>query len=109
MAQSGEMMREYVEKIKDFYKGDNSEGTEVGNGGSVAVNKQSEVAGKNDMGGSAANIAKGGAEANPDGTAPNRSVKPKGDLVSNPQNKPGANAGKKAFKTKESSTGAEGK
>ena len=30
-------------------------------------------------------------------------------LVSNPQNKPGANAGKTAFKTKEASTGSEGK
>jgi hypothetical protein len=51
----GEMMREYVEKIKDFYKGDASEGAEVAKGGSAAVNKDSIVAGKNDMGGSAAN------------------------------------------------------
>ena len=61
------------------------------------------------MGGTAKNIAKGGSEANPDGTTPNSSVKTKGELVSNPQNKPGANAGKTAFKTKEASTGAEGK
>lgn len=70
-------------------------------------NVKSPVAGKNDMGGTAAS-SKGGT-ANQDGTSPAASEKPKGDLVSNPQNKPGANAGKTAFKTKESSTGAEGK
>ena len=101
------IVREYVEKVATPA---NSEGAAVGTGKSVAVNKKSTVAGKNDMGGSAANIAKGGAEANPDGTSPNASVKTKGELVSNPQNKPGANAGKTAFKTKEAQqSGQEGK
>jgi hypothetical protein len=94
----GEMMREYVEKIKEFYKGDNSEGSEVGNGGSVAVNKQSEVAGKNDMGGTAANIAKGGAEQAPDGTSPKKAsnayTKGQGTINSGNRNVPGADAGK---------------
>ena len=100
------IVREYVEKVA---APSNTEGSAVGTGKSVAINKKSTVAGKNDMGGSAKNLVQGGAEANPDGTSPNSSVKPKGDLVSNPQNKPGANAGKSAFKTKESSTGSEGK
>ncbi len=52
------------------------------------------------MGGSSANIAKGGAEANPDGTSPKGTIKPKGELVSNPLNKPGAKAGQ-AFAKKE--------
>lgn len=94
----GEMMREYVEKIKDFYKGDNSEGTEVGNGGSVAVNSKSEVAGKNDMGGTASNIAKGGAEQAPDGTSPkkasNYGTKGQGTINSGNVNVPGGDAAK---------------
>lgn len=103
------IVREYVEKVATP---GNSEGAAVGTGKSVSVNSKSTVAGKNPLGAGSAsgkNLVKGGAEANPDGTSPNSSVKPKGDLVSNPQNKPGANAGKSAFKTKEASTGSEGK
>ena len=98
------IVREYVEKVATPA---NSEGAAVGTGKSVAVNKKSTVAGKNDMGGTAA-FSKGG-NADQDGNRPQAGEKPKGDLVSNPQNKPGANAGKTAFKTKEAATGSEGK
>lgn len=83
----GEMMREYVEKIKDFYKGDASEGSEVAAGGSATVNKDSIVAGKNDMGGSAGNIAQGGNESGM------KAPKAK-DIASGNKNVPGADAGK---------------
>jgi phosphatidate phosphatase PAH1 len=98
------IVREYVEKVATPA---NTEGAAVGTGKSVAVNKKSTVAGKNDMGGSA--VTSKGGNANQDGNRPVTGEKPKGTLVSNPQNKPGANAGKTAFKTKEASTGSEGK
>jgi hypothetical protein len=110
-----EVMKEYVDKIKDFYKGDNSEGSEVGNGGSVAVNTKSDVAGKNDMGGSTANIAKGGAEQNPDGKQykkpSNEYSKKEGTLphAGQFQNVPGAKAKQEATGTEYSKEhGAEG-
>jgi hypothetical protein len=67
-----------------------------------AVNKSSTVAGKNDMGGSAANIATGKANASPDGTSPKGAVKAKGQLpgAGSYENVPGADAGK-AFAKKE--------
>ena len=68
-----EKLREYVDKVSDGHgaeKGGQGEGHEVGKGGSVGVNKQGIVAKKNDMGGTAANIAKGGSEQAPDGTSP---------------------------------------
>lgn len=98
-----ELVREYVEKVATP---GNTEGAEVGKGKSASVNKQSIVAKKNDMGGTAGNFAKGTPSKNP--TGPSSSQKPKGDLVSNPQNKPGANAGKSAFKTKETPRTGEG-
>jgi hypothetical protein len=98
------IVREYVEKVATPA---NTEGAAVGTGKSVAVNKKSTVAGKNDMGGTAV-LSKGG-NADQDGNRPQSGEKPKGTLVSNPQNKPGANAGKTAFKTKEAATGSEGK
>jgi hypothetical protein len=98
------IVREYVEKVATPA---NTEGAAVGTGKSVAVNKKSTVAGKNDMGGTAV-LSKGG-NADQDGNRPQAGEKPKGTLVSNPQNKPGANAGKTAFKTKEAATGSEGK
>jgi hypothetical protein len=98
------IVREYVEKVATPA---NTEGAAVGTGKSVAVNKKSTVAGKNDMGGTAV-LSKGG-NADQDGNRPTTGEKPKGTLVSNPQNKPGANAGKTAFKTKEAATGSEGK
>jgi hypothetical protein len=96
------IVREYVEKVATPA---NSEGAAVGTGKSVAVNKKSTVAGKNDMGGNAA-FSKGG-NADQDGNRPQAGEKPKGTLVSNPQNKPGANAGKTAFKAKETAVNAE--
>ena len=97
------IVREYVEKVGET--GQKSEGGEVGAGKSASVNAKSTVAGKNDMGGQVA-LSKGG-NANQDGNRPAASEKPKGTLVSNPQNKPGANAGKTAFKTKETAKAGE--
>ena len=68
-------------------------------------NTKSVVAGANDMGGTA--VTSHGGNANQDGNRPAASEKPKGELVSNPQNKPGANAGKTAFKTKEAQQGGQ--
>jgi hypothetical protein len=98
------IVREYVEKVAAPA---NSEGAAVGTGKSVAVNSKSTVAGKNDMGGTAVTSKGGNQDQN--GNRPSSTERPKGTLVSNPQNKPGANAGKTAFKTKEASTGSEGK
>ena len=95
------IVREYVEKVATPA---NSEGAAVGAGKSVAVNKKSTVAGKNDMGGTAA-FSKGG-NADQDGNRPAASEKPKGQLVNDPLNKPGANAGK-AFAKKETAVGKE--
>jgi len=92
----GAMMREYVEKVKEFYKGDASEGAEVANGGSATVNKGSIVAGKNDMGGTAANIVKGGTEQAADGTSPKKAsnayTKGQGTINSGNRNVPGGKA-----------------
>ena len=99
------IVREYVEKVASPA---NSEGSAVGTGKSVSVNKKSPVAGKNDMGGSAANIVRKGGTQNQDGNRPQAGEKPKGTLVNNPQNKPGANAGKSAFKSKETAKSGEG-
>ena len=87
------IVREYVEKVAA--PSNKTEGGEVGKGGSANVNKASTVAGKNDMGGSSANIAKGSAEANPDGTSPKATAKPKGELkgAGSYENVPGAKAG----------------
>ena len=95
------IVREYVEKVAAPA---NTEGAAVGTGKSVAVNKKSTVAGKNDMGGTAV-LSKGG-NADQDGNRPQAGEKPKGTLVSNPLNKPGANAGK-AFAKKETAVGKE--
>ncbi len=89
-------MREYIEKVGNPKHGDNGQ------------NAKSIVAGKNDMGGTTANITKGG-ESTTGGT--------KGGLL-NPSTKeenfgninvPGGNAGKTAFKKKEPGHGAEKK
>jgi hypothetical protein len=98
-----EWIREYVEKIGEPFPGKNTETGEVGAGGTASLNTKSVVAGKNDMGGTASNIAKGGSESDPSGT-PNK--KPSGllkggqDLIGKVQNSPGANAGKSAYKSK---------
>ena len=99
------IVREYVEKVADH--GQKSEsGKEAGAHGSANVNKSSTVAGKNDMGGTSANITKGGAEVAPDGTSPKAAVKPKGQLINDPLNKPGARAGQ-AYAKKESAVNKE--
>lgn len=95
-----DIMREYVEKIS---APSNTEFTPVGTGAGgdkAAGNTQNPLAGKNDMGGTSQNIAKGGNEQAPDGTSPKGKVD--GKLVKNPQeidvakrnvNKPGGNKG----------------
>jgi len=61
-----EQMREYVEKIGSWEKtGTTSEGEEVGKGGRYTTNTKSIVASKNDMGGTAKNIAQGGTQQSP--------------------------------------------
>jgi hypothetical protein len=93
----GEIVREYVEKVAAPSK---TEGGEVGRGGSVAVNKQSTVAKKNDMGGTSANIARGGVAVG--GTAKKPTLNNAGNI-----NVPGGKAGS-AFKGKESPKAGEG-
>lgn len=89
-------MMEYVNKVSPPKHGDNG------------VNTRSSVAGKNNMGGTTANIAKsfstekGGTQGGL--LKPTTSVQDGGNI-----NKPGANAGKTAFKKKEPGHGAEKK
>ena len=95
-----DLMREYVEKIS---APSNTEFTPVGTGAGgdkPAGNTKNPLAGKNDMGGSSANIAKGFSEQAPDGQRPHGKVD--GKLVKNAQeidvakrnvNKPGGNKG----------------
>ena len=122
--ESDDMVREYVEKVgHDWDKGANkAEGKAVGaRADSVtgATNTKTPVAGKNDMGGSAANIVKGGAEGAPDGQRPTGKA---GGFLKNPQeidvakrnvNKPGGNKGAQNYFSKketsyEKAKGAEG-
>jgi hypothetical protein len=89
-------MMEYVDKVALPKHGDNG------------VNTRSAVAGKNDMGGTTANIAK--SFSTEKGGTQGGLLKP----TTQPQdggniNKPGANAGKTAFKKKEPGHGAEKK
>jgi len=100
---SDNFMREYIEKVT------NGHGAErKGSGGNNGDNVRSPVAGKNDMGGTVANIAKGG-EAGGKGVQsgllkPNTKEENFGNI-----NVPGGNAGKTAFKKKEPGHGAERK
>jgi hypothetical protein len=99
-----DIMREYVEKIS---APSNTEFTPVGTGAGgdkPAGNTNNPLAGKNDMGGSSQNIARGGNEQAPDGTSPKGKVD--GKLVKNAQeidvakrnvNKPGGNKGAQDF------------
>jgi hypothetical protein len=95
-----DLMREYVEKIS---APGNTEFTPVGTGAGgdkAAGNTSNPVAGKNDMGGTAQNIAKGGSNTAPDGTsAPKKGTVKDVKDAGNWENKPGANAGK-AFSSK---------
>lgn len=104
------VVREYVEKVKNP---GNSEGSAVGaEKGSVTgtTNTKSIVAGKNDMGGSTKNIARGGSEQSPDDKAykdpSNQYSKGKGNLpgAGNFQNVPGAKAGKTFTNAKKPTT-----
>ena len=97
-----DLMREYVEKVA---APSNTEFTPVGTsagGDKASGNTKNPLAGKNDMGGTTQNIAKGGtgADGSPDGTSPK--WKADGKLVKNAQeidvakrnvNKPGGNKG----------------
>jgi hypothetical protein len=101
-------MREYVEKISSP---SNTEGQPAGTsaGGDHAnVNTQSTVAGKNDMGGTAKNLAQGASDSAPDGT----SAPKKGSTKDLPhagkfENVPGAKAGN-AFANKAKAKAGEG-
>jgi len=82
-----EIVREYVEKVPAPPK------TEQG------AQTKSPVAGKNNMGGKPVDMSAGG-NVDQDGAKPATAPKPKGQLVNDPLNKPGAKAGK-AFDKKE--------
>ena len=110
-----EIMKEYVDKIGEIYKQQpaGGEGKEVGNGGSATVSAKSIEGPGADFGGTNANIVKGGSEQNPDGKAYTKpkNIYSKGETTfSNEkfQNQPGSNAGKTAFKTKETAKKPEG-
>jgi hypothetical protein len=89
-------MREYIEKVANPKHGDDG------------VNNKSIVASKNDMGGTTANMVKGGTEGGKGVQSgllkPNTKEENFGNI-----NVPGGNAGKTAFKKKEPGHGAEKK
>jgi hypothetical protein len=101
-----DLMREYVEKIST------NNGPLVGTttGGDHAnVNDSSVVAGKNDMGGTAQNIAKGGSNTAPDGTsAPKKGTVKDVKDANNWENKPGAKAGNAFSNKPKAKSGEEG-
>lgn len=108
-------VREYTEKVAA--PSNKTEGGAVGaKGETTSVNKQSIVAKKNNMGGTAANIVKGGAEQSPDNKAvpqpSNKYTKGKGNLpgAGSFENVPGAKT--KGYEKKatsyEKQRGAEG-
>ena len=104
-----DLMREYVEKISSP---GNTEGQPAGTsagGDHASVNTQSIVAGKNDMGGTAKNLAQGASESAPDGT----SAPKKGSTKDLPhagkfENVPRAKAGNTFSKKEKAKTGEEG-
>ena len=97
-----ETVREYVEKVPAGH------GAEKKGAGEQADNTKSIVAGKNDMGGTTANIAKAQEDNSSKGTAGGLAGnKPKEDNAGN-INVPGGKAGN-AFSTKEPGHGAEKK
>lgn len=110
-----EWIREYVEKIGNEYPGDqsNPNGHMAGTGAKSEKqgerNTKSPVGPGTDMGGTNKNIARGGAEVDPDGKQieePNNEyVKGRGNLkdAGKFKNVPGGNAGKSAYKTQEGS------
>jgi colicin import membrane protein len=107
-----EWLREYVDKIGE-YPGDQKSPSGANVGAETGANERqgekntkSVVAGKNDMGGTTSNIAKGGTETDPDGKAvpepKNEYAKKRGELKGAGQfkNAPGGNAGKSAYSNK---------
>ena len=102
-----EVVKEYVEKVADTGQ-KNPSGHMAGTGAKSEKqgerNTKSIVASKNDMGGTAA-FTKGGNQ-DQDGTRPAAAPKPKGTLVADPQNKPGAKAGS-TFAKKETAVNKE--
>ena len=115
-----QLIREYVEKVgMDWDSASYGEGKPVGaQAGSVtgSVNTSSLKFNKNDMGGTASNIAQGGSESTVYANKGNLSgnAVQKGNVVPNPDakgniNVPGGKAGKTAFKTQEPGHGAEKK
>jgi hypothetical protein len=95
-----DIMREYVEKIS---APSNTEFAPVGTsagGDKASGNTNNPLAGKNDMGGTSQNIAKGGSNSVPDGTsAPKKGTVKDVKDANNWENKPGAKAGN-AFSNK---------
>jgi hypothetical protein len=118
-----EIMKEYVDKVKDFYKSDEQShpsGHMAGTG--EKSEKQGETNTKSvslekgpDFGGESTNIVPGGAESNPDGQKPNGKA---GGFLKAPQeidvakrnvNKPGGNKGAEDwYNTKAKAKSAEG-
>lgn len=90
---AADFMREYIEKVAAPA---NTEGQGVADSGKVAnVNTKSIVAGKNDMGGSTKNIARGGSNTAPDGqSAPSSDKADNLPHAGKFENVPGAKAGK---------------
>jgi hypothetical protein len=104
-----DLMREYVEKISTP---SNTEGQPAGTsagGDHASVNTQSIVAGKNDMGGTAKNLAQGASESAPDGTsAPKKGTTKDLPHAGKFENVPGAKAGNTFSKKEKAKTGEEG-
>jgi hypothetical protein len=90
------IVREYVEKVAA--PSNKTEGGEVGKGGSANVNKQSTVAKANNMGGTSANIVKGGTATG--GTVKKPTVDNAGNI-----NVPGGKAGNTFAKKQSAKTG----
>ena len=116
-----EIMKEYVDKIGEIYKGEQTSpngkmaGASTGEMGGQRGEQfvDSPVGPGADFGGTNENIAKGGANENPDGKAftKPKNVYSKGETTFSSekfQNQPGSNAGKTAFKTKETAKKPEG-
>jgi len=94
---TSEMMREYVDKIKDMNLTGDTEGTPVGaTGKKVSVNTKDPVGPGADFGGTAVKAT--GPDSNQDGTSPTRAsneyTKGEGQIKSGNRNVPGGKAGK---------------
>ena len=95
--ESDNFMREYIEKVGSAKMGDNG------------ANAKSIVASKNNMGGTSANIVKGGTESESASTKGGLAAPTPKDMSTGNINVPGGNAGKTAFRKKEPGHGAEKK